>query len=216
MRRLPLFPLGLVLFPGMPLQLQVFEPRYLELLDDLGELPPEEREFGVTAIREGSETGHGRATSVHTVGCAARLLSVRPIADDRFAVRASGTWRFRLDGVDAAASTAYATGLVTRLPEERGDPQSVREHAEEVRRALEAYAKALNGEIPALPDDPDELAYTVGALVPLSMPDQQALLAAPTTAERLAVARDRLRREAALIRATHSLPFRRNAVSSPN
>lgn len=215
MTKLPLFPLGMVLFPGMPLQLQIFEPRYLQLLEDLSELEPEEREFGVTAIREGGEVGHGRVTSVHTIGCAARLTTVRELGD-RFAVRAVGTWRFRLDGVDAAAETPYATGLVTRLPEERGDERLAAEHAAEVRRALEAYAEALNGEIPPLPTDPDALAYTVGALVPLSLVDQQALLAAPTTAQRLAVARDRLRQEAALIRATRSLPFRRNTTASPN
>lgn len=215
MRRLPLFPLGLVLFPGMPLQLQVFEPRYVQLLEDLDELDPSEREFGVTTIREGSEAGRGQVTSVHTVGCAARLASVRPLGD-RFAVRAIGSWRFRLDGVDAAAETPYAMGLVTRLPEMRGDEKVADERADQVRRSLEAYAEALHGEIPPLPKDPDELAYTVGALVPLSILDQQELLAAPSTADRLAVARDCLRREAKLIRATHSLPFRRNTGASPN
>ncbi len=216
MRRLPLFPLGVVLFPGMPLQLQVFEPRYLQLLEDLSELEPEDREFGVVAIREGSEVGTRRVHSVHNVGCAARLASARSLGE-RFVIRVMGVWRFRLDGVDAAAETPYATGFVTRLPEVRGDQQRVDEHAREVRTALEAYATALNGEIPPLPRDPDELAYTVGALVPLSIPDQQELLAAPTTEVRLVVARDRLRREAGLIRATHSLPFRRNVgEASPN
>ncbi|WOQ16873.1 LON peptidase substrate-binding domain-containing protein [Raineyella sp. W15-4] len=216
MRRLPLFPLGVVLFPGMPLQLQVFEPRYLRLLEDLSGRDPEEREFGIVAIREGSEVGTRRVHSVHSIGCAARLASARSLGE-RFVIRVIGTWRFRLDGVDAAAETPYATGLVTPLPEKHGDESQVAEHAREVRRALEAYATALNGEIPPLPEDPDELAYTVGALVPLSIPDQQELLAAPTTEDRLVVARDRLWREAGLIRATHSLPFRRNVgESSPN
>ncbi|QGF23484.1 LON peptidase substrate-binding domain-containing protein [Raineyella fluvialis] len=215
MRRLPLFPLGVVLFPGMPLQLQVFEPRYLQLLEDLSEVEPEDREFGVVAIREGSEIGARQVHSVHRVGCAARLASVRSLGE-RFVIRVLGSWRFRLDGVDAAAESPYAIGLVTKLPEERGDMERVRDHAAEVRRALETYATALNGEIPPLPDDPDELAYTVGALVPLSIPDQQELLAAPTTEARLLAARDRLRREAVLIRATHSLPFRRNISDSPN
>lgn len=215
MRRLPLFPLGLVLFPGMPLQLQVFEPRYVQMLEDLAEREPEDREFGVAAIREGSEVGRGRVTSVHTVGCTARLASVRSVGD-RYAVRALGTWRFRLDGVDVAATTPYATGLVTRLPEFRGEEGLAAERAAQVRRSLEAYATALNGAIPPLPEDPDELAYTVGALVPLPILDQQAVLAAPTTADRLAVVRDCLRQEAKLIRATRSLPFRRSTAVSPN
>ncbi|MDQ1651182.1 MAG: uncharacterized protein QOI35_382, partial [Cryptosporangiaceae bacterium] len=53
---IPLFPLGTVLFPGVVLPLHVFEPRYRLLVRELmtpGALP----EFGVVAIRQGSESG---------------------------------------------------------------------------------------------------------------------------------------------------------------
>ncbi|HEX8005265.1 MAG TPA: LON peptidase substrate-binding domain-containing protein, partial [Trebonia sp.] len=53
---LPLFPLTTVLFPGMRLPLHVFEQRYRQLVRDLLELP-EQRRFGVIAIRKGRETG---------------------------------------------------------------------------------------------------------------------------------------------------------------
>ena len=56
--RLPLVPLGTVLFPGLVLPLHVFEPRYRTLVRDLDALPADvAREFGVVAIRRGWEVG---------------------------------------------------------------------------------------------------------------------------------------------------------------
>jgi Lon protease-like protein len=52
--RLPLFPLGLVLLPGLLLPLHVFEQRYRDLVQDLLALPEEQRRFGVVAIRSGA------------------------------------------------------------------------------------------------------------------------------------------------------------------
>lgn len=52
--RLPVFPLGTVLFPGLVLPLHIFEARYLELMRHLIDLPDgAPREFGVVAIRSG-------------------------------------------------------------------------------------------------------------------------------------------------------------------
>ena len=62
---LPIFPLGLVAFPGMAVPLHVFEERYRDLVRDLLELPEQERRFGVVAIREGREVGADGVTSQH-------------------------------------------------------------------------------------------------------------------------------------------------------
>lgn len=214
MSRLPLFPLGMVLFPGMPLQLQVFEPRYVKLLEDLGRLDPAEQEFGVTAIRVGHEVGTGQVQDVHRVGCAARLATVRQVGN-RFAIQALGMWRFRLEQlVDDEAP--YSVGEVTRLPEAAGDAQATEAAAVEARAAVRAYTDALNGQTPELPTDPEELAYSISALVPLGMAQQQQLLECDSTAARLEMARDVVRQEAWMVRATHSLPFRRSTRQSPN
>jgi Lon protease-like protein len=53
----PMFPLGTVLFPSMPLPLRVFEPRYLAMLSEI--LPDEPSEFAVVLIERGSEVGGG-------------------------------------------------------------------------------------------------------------------------------------------------------------
>ena len=53
-RDLPLFPLGTVLFPGMQLPLQLFEPRYLQMFGDIAR---QDSRFGVVLIKEGVEVG---------------------------------------------------------------------------------------------------------------------------------------------------------------
>ena len=54
---MPMFPLGSVLMPAMPLNLRIFEERYLKLLGDL--LGEETPEFGVVLIARGQEVGGG-------------------------------------------------------------------------------------------------------------------------------------------------------------
>ncbi|MCW2694603.1 MAG: peptidase [Mycobacterium sp.] len=104
---LALFPLSLVLFPGVVLPLHVFEPRYLALLDDLGELPEDERTFGVVCLRPGSPVGEAaspagdpsapRLPLVHEVGCRVRLVQVRPSGGPgRFDIAVVGVDRFRV------------------------------------------------------------------------------------------------------------------------
>lgn len=86
-----MFPLGTVLFPGAPLTLQVFEPRYLALLEDclVGS-----RRFGVVMIERGSEVGGGDLRS--DVGTFATIGSVSPRHGGRFVVSAVGGRRFRV------------------------------------------------------------------------------------------------------------------------
>jgi Lon protease-like protein len=92
--RLPLFPLGLVLVPGLLLPLHVFEHRYRVMVRDLLALPEEERRFGVVAIRTGREVGEDGVTALHHVGCTAQVRRVDPHDDGRFDVVSSGGERF--------------------------------------------------------------------------------------------------------------------------
>ena len=54
--QLPLFPLNTVLFPGGPLSLRIFEPRYLRMVSECMKLGTG---FGVVLLREGAEVGEG-------------------------------------------------------------------------------------------------------------------------------------------------------------
>ena len=117
--RLPLFPLGTVLFPGVLLPLHVFEQRYRLLVRDLLVAAEEHREFGVIAIREGREVGTDGIRALHPVGCVARLRRVEPYDDGRFDVVSTGSRRFRLAALDE--SKAYLQGDVDVLDEPDGD-----------------------------------------------------------------------------------------------
>lgn len=90
-RELPMFPLGSVLFPGMPLQLRVFEPRYVAMLSTV--LREAEHEFGVVLIERGSEVGGGDAR--FGVGTVARIVSIEP-SEDSILLLASGASRFEV------------------------------------------------------------------------------------------------------------------------
>ncbi len=90
-RELAIFPLGSVLFPGMPLQLRVFEPRYVAMLSSV--LGESEHEFGVVLIERGSEVGGGDVR--FEVGTVARIVSVEQIAGS-IVLLAAGAARFEV------------------------------------------------------------------------------------------------------------------------
>lgn len=89
---LPMFPLGSVLFPSMPLTLRIFEERYLKLLGDL--MGSEKPEFGVVLVARGSEEGNaenrlpvGTVASVTEIGTTGEFLGLESFGSRRFMVR---------------------------------------------------------------------------------------------------------------------------------
>lgn len=207
--QIPLFPLGLVQFPTFPLELQVFEPRYLAMLSDLRRRGADE--FGVVTIRSGHEVGAGNVHALAEVGCVVRVERTRP-EGARVLLRAVGTWRF--DSIESLAqSRAYTIARVRRLGEEPG-------HAEpddliRLRNALLAYAETAGIALRTLPVDPDELTWWAAAAGPLTEAEQLQALASPR-AERIRLLTGWLRRETALLRSTHSRPFRGDRTPPTN
>lgn len=86
-----MFPLGSVLFPGMPLALRVFEERYLKMMGAV--LNDDNPQFGVVLIERGPEVGGGEKR--FDVGTLAEVLEVAA-PDGPLAVVARGTQRFRV------------------------------------------------------------------------------------------------------------------------
>ncbi|NEM07908.1 LON peptidase substrate-binding domain-containing protein [Geodermatophilus normandii] len=126
---IPLFPLGSPLFPGVVLPLQVFEPRYRVLVQDLLALPEDgdRRFFGVVAIRQGWEVERvAPAEALYDVGCTARVQVVRPQPDGGFRLVTVGGDRFRLldvlvgdaAGEDAGSAPPYLRAEVEWLADE--------------------------------------------------------------------------------------------------
>jgi Lon protease-like protein len=177
MTELPMFPLGSVLFPHMPLALRVFEDRYMVMLARI--LDDEPAEFGVVLIERGQEVGGGEHR--FTVGTVAQVVQLEG-AEGFIAVVAQGDRRIEvtewLD--DEPFPRAVTRALATLSWDDSLLP--LRERAEhEVRRAL-----ALASEYTDVPwaasveisDDPVEAAWQLAAIAPLGPLDQVSLLAA--------------------------------------
>ena len=208
--RLPLFPLGLVLVPGQPLPLHVFEERYRLMVRDLLDRPEDEREFGVVAIRSGREVGEDGVLALHDVGCTARLRRVDPHPDGRFDLHTTGGRPFRLRGLEH--THAYLTGVVDLLPDDVGPPDEAAVLADGVRGAFADYLRALAAaaggrlEAPDLPSDPRALSHLVTLGMRVDLDDRQALLAEPDAVARLRAELALLRRESQLMRLLSAVP----------
>lgn len=218
--RLPVFPLGTVLYPGLPLALLIFEDRYRAMMRDLLRLPQEERRFGVVAIREGYEVAGGVARggaggggvagrqSSYRVGCEAQLGTVERHSDGRFEVETVGARRFRVDAVHPGGE--YLTADVVHLGEPLG--ADVAAAAERALAGFAGYRHVLSrhrgddvmvGELPA---DPLALSYALAATAPLTLADRQAMLEVPDAQQRLHRLADLLAAELQALRAVPSLP----------
>ena len=185
MTELPMFPLGSVLFPHMPLQLRVFEDRYVVMLSQILEREPSE--FGVVLIERGQEVGGGEHR--FTVGTVAQILQLEA-AEGFIAVVAQGDRRVEVE--EWLDDQPFPRAVVRELPELQWNEslRPLRERAEhEVRRAL-----ALASEFADMPwaasveisDDPVEAAWQLAAISPLGPLDQIDLVRC-TTMEQLLI-----------------------------
>jgi len=108
---LPLFPLKTVLFPGGPLALRIFEPRYVDMVARCMRGP---NRFGVVAIREGEELG---AASMYQVGTTAEIVDWHQEEGGMLGILATGRQIFRLDATSRQPDGLYI-GEVELLPNE--------------------------------------------------------------------------------------------------
>jgi len=184
MGTLPMFPLGSVLFPYMPLRLRVFEERYLIMLADL--LRREEASFGVVLIERGQEVGGGEQR--FSVGTVAEITQLG--AQEGFVgLVAQGGRRFEVQRwLDDAP---HPRAEVRDLRDLEWDPAAADLHAETerlVRRTLAMASEFAENIWPAdteLSDDPVAAAWQLAAIAPVSSLDQVDLLRSDSITELL-------------------------------
>jgi Lon protease-like protein len=195
---IPLFPLGVVLFPHMPLPLRIFEERYREMMRDCEE---QGTTFGIVAIREGVEAFGGAIP--HEVGTLAQLRKVERLDDGGYNLLVVGASRFRV--METSLHRPYLTGTVEYLEDRAGDGAATTRLAQAVATAFSAYANRLRelADQPAaeleLPEDPELLSYLVAATLQVETPYKQRLLETDSAQERLAICLRLLGREALLL-----------------
>jgi uncharacterized protein len=192
---IPLFPLNTVLFPGMPLPLHIFEPRYREMI---GVCSSEDRPFGVVLIREGMEVGE--PAQPFEVGTLAKIVAVDQLQDGRMNIVTVGTTRFHLLGY-SAEKKPYIVGDVEPLADEPAEQEAARALSQEVGPIVQRYVAltqaAAEQELTPLqlPSDPEEVSYLVGAVLRIRNRERQRLLEMQSTLQRLTREREILDRE---------------------
>ena len=184
--RIAVFPLrGAILLPRATLPLNIFEPRYLTMIDDvmsgdrvLGILQPSR-----TEDEESGDSPTGKSFGLHRVGCAGRLTSYQELDDGRYVITLTGLMRF--DVIDEAVTgkpyrvmsasyDRFAPDLTTGLGEESVDRPNLL-------RVLKSYleANALKTDWAAIQRASNEyLINALSVMCPYGPEEKQALLEA--------------------------------------
>lgn len=210
---IPLFPLNVVLFPGLPLQLHIFEPRYRQMIRKcLDHSSP----FGVVYIRSGQEV-LGPNAEPYAVGCAAHIVQHEPLADGRCNIIVIGRERFRIHNLDLH-SQPYMVAEVETMTLQNLDHPAFRHHNRHLRPWVAAYLKLLGEandaevDIAGLPTEPLALSYFAAHLLQVPLEDRQQLLEIDQAQTLAVTLRAYYRKETALFRAI----IRRDADMVPS
>ena len=192
-RRLPLFPLNIVLFPNASLPLQIFEERYKLMLRECME---SDNRFGVALIREGPEVG-GPAVP-HEIGTVAHITQVNRIEGDRFFISAVGVQRFKV--IDVTQREPFVAADVELLEDASPDLTSSDEVVREATEAFSDYARASVGVAGGwvsrtrVPSEPEALSYHIANTAQMDLGEKQRLLEHDSSASRLAAEVELLKR----------------------
>ena len=178
---LPLFPLNMVLFPGGPLPLRIFEPRYVDLVKHCMR---ERSSFGVLLIRAGSEAGSVASTA--EVGTSARIEDFYQLPDGLLGITCVGERKFRVkrrwtrtDGLNI--------GEIEWLDEEKsvGLPAEYGHLGELIRKVLPELGE-LYANMELRPADASWVGSRLAEILPIGLLDKQHCLEIEDPVQRLA------------------------------
>ena len=170
MALLPLFPLEVVLLPGTPLPLHIFEPRYKEMI---GECLANSAPFGVVRALE---------AGIAEVGCTAEIITVtKEYPDGRLDLIAEGRKRFEVLELNQERSFLQAEVLL--IPDDPGGAaQQERVRAIQLHLEILSLAGAVQDLSAA---DQNKLSFYLAGSLPLDLDFKQKLLAMRTEGERI-------------------------------
>lgn len=182
---IPLFPLNVVLFPGMMLPLHIFEDRYKIMIK---ECLAAEQSFGVVLARSKYAQAPNVASlyrsDLYEVGTTARITAVENLKDGRMNLITVGQERFIIRNVYPSADD-FLIGEVDPYPmQDEDDPQPLAALIQKLRPMVRQYISHLadaSGEDlsnATLPSDPTALAFLAGTAIQGPLADKQKLLSA--------------------------------------
>ena len=179
---IPVFPLpGALLLPRGQLPLNIFEPRYLSMVDD--SLRDGHRLIGMIQPDEAHPVNEERP-HLYKIGCAGRITQIAETGDGRYVLQLTGVARFRVQE-ELADELTYRRCKVSYEPfiddfiPRKGEEEVDRE---ELLRALTAFLKAnnLKADWEGIEKAPNEaLVNALAMMSPYGAAEKQALLEAP-------------------------------------
>ena len=182
---MPMFPLGNVLMPAMPLSLRIFEERYLKLLGDL--MLSDQPEFGVVLIERGPEVGGGERRL--EIGTLASVTDIGTL-DQFYGLESSGTQRFRVNAW--LPDDPYPMADIDFIPDLvwNDSLMPARVHLENKVRKMLALASEFGdlqyGPDIELSDNPMDACWQLAGVLPVGALDQQDLLQSQSADELIA------------------------------
>ena len=180
---LPLFPLSMVLLPGAPQPLHIFEERYKAMI---GNCIERNEPFGIVLIKEGQEVGS--PATPFNIGTTARVIRSELLGQGRMNIMTKGERRFEI--AEVTQQVPHMVGRVRFLDEPIGEgidellPELNQEFTALI-QGLTALAGGYASDV-AMPEDPAQLSYTIASNLNLQTHVRQALLESPSAAARLA------------------------------
>ncbi len=172
MALIPLFPLDVVLLPGAPLPLHIFEPRYKEMVS---EALVDNKPFGIVRSQE---------NSIAEIGCMADVTEVvKKYEDGRMDIITEGTKRFEIVQLNQELELLRAEVNYFEDEEEQAAPKPEADKLIELHGQLLALAGAEASGIEA--DDP-QLSFHLAGTVPLDLDFKQSLLGMKSEGQRVA------------------------------
>ncbi|MGH9960379.1 MAG: LON peptidase substrate-binding domain-containing protein [Pyrinomonadaceae bacterium] len=195
---LPLFPLPVVLFPGVPLPLHIFEPRYRQMLNDIR---VGNNFFGLSYFD--SSTSDTELPPAGHVGCLAEVTEAQSLPDGRSNILTVGLVRYKVDGY-VERGDPYLVAQVSFFEDEEESDELLSASSQDVAATFTRIARAvriINDERASLPDisdtEPQRLSFLVAAAMEIDVELKQELLELRSTGERLRRLSDMLARAVA-------------------
>ena len=191
--QLPIFPLPLVLFPGTPQLLHIFEPRYRQMLADC---MAGDRKFGISWVD--ASDGPDPAPVVGSVGCIAHVSAHTELPDGRSNILTVGEHRYVLRAY-LETDLPYRVARVETFdddPESAEGTEDLRARVVEGFRRFTAALAALNDATPSaaeIAEDPGALSFQVAASLEINAEAKQELLVVRSIRRRLEALERRLR-----------------------
>jgi Lon protease-like protein len=195
---LPLFPLNIVLFPGMVLPLHIFEPRYRLMIRRCIE---QGAPFGVVLVQPDSVQGEEHP---HQIGTLAHIMTADQLDDGRFNLLTEGRKRFRI--LEERRNHPFLMALVEEFEDTKSEPEALealqRKASDLFRRYIRVMLAVAGKEQLRLelPTDAEGLSYLIGYCLDLSDAEKQELLELTSTCGRLELEIAILKREEQLLR----------------